>query len=231
LCTNTANTPHEDCGWDNVDWTTGLGTITTCAGMVALDDMKVGCFVDLFAYGFSPHRTVNGVDWVNHYGLDPVSWGIPTDLVFDPPVGTSSESLEKLQKMAKATTENMILVRKGKEIEIIQAADPDHVATKDCEWKKFDNSRLFEAASSSGIRGGRGKICFISDERKTKSKCNFLVKAWDTNEETWVPNDKSDDKFNGRYDCSEEEQKIRNPEGAFKYLLSYVQSGLCGCQS
>uniref|UniRef100_A0A6U5FS33 Tyrosinase copper-binding domain-containing protein n=1 Tax=Corethron hystrix TaxID=216773 RepID=A0A6U5FS33_9STRA len=230
LCTNTSNPPHVDCGWDSVDWTTGVGSVNTCAGMVALDSMKVGCFRDIPLYGFESHSPINGVDWINLYGLHP-SYNIDTDLVFDPPVETSPNALEKMKEMATKTKEKMIFVnREATGIKIISAKD--HVRTKDCEWVKLLNDKyeLYKFASSqSGISNGNLR-CFIAHKRNKKSECEFLIKFWDTDRKIWVPSDYTEeDVFHGRDFCSTDEMGIKTWEEATKQLLGYYSEGLCGC--
>lgn len=115
LCAAGASPPHVVCNWDTIDWTTNLGTITPCAASLALDSVEVGAFVDIITGGtgqtyFHSHNVVDGADWANHYGdwAQSNNW----DLVFDPPVGTSDETIARIQKVARETTNSLIGVKK-----------------------------------------------------------------------------------------------------------------------
>ena len=114
LCASGPDSPHAVCGWDAADWTSGIGTVSSCSMSIALDSIEIGQFIDLIIGPpgqpfFRSHVTVNGADWALYYGVGVGS--TPTDLVFNPPVEGSDKDVLTLQKVAKESTKEMVVVK------------------------------------------------------------------------------------------------------------------------
>jgi len=123
LCASGPDPPHDVCGWNAADWTSGIGAISSCSTSIALDSIEIGQFIDLIVGGsslnqpyFRSHATVNGADWALHYG--DWSGSTPTDLVFDPPIEGSDKDVFTLQEVAKKSTKKMVVVKIGENGEV-----------------------------------------------------------------------------------------------------------------
>lgn len=111
LCAvGTSDLPHEVCGWDSAGPFDSLANLNACAGSLVLDSVEFSFWGDIPIYGYFPHVTVNGADWASLYGY---AWLSPTDIILDPPEGTSDEDIASMSRLAQDAASKVLVLSEG----------------------------------------------------------------------------------------------------------------------